>query len=78
MAGDRGLWSAGFPDFQDVYKRQQYEMELGDKKNCADIIKQFENARRFLYDESASLYIHAYDAVSYTHLGLKCTSVHPV
>ena len=28
----------------------------GDKKNCADIIKQFENARRFLYDESASLY----------------------
>lgn len=39
----------------------QYEMELGDKKNCADIIKQFENARRFLYDESASLYIHAYD-----------------
>ena len=39
----------------------QYEMELGDRRNCGDVMKQFENARRFLYDEGTGLYIHAYD-----------------
>lgn len=38
----------------------QYEKELG-RGNYSDILKQFENARRFLYDESAHLYIHVYD-----------------
>ena len=38
-----------------------YEKELGKKEHYDDILKQFENARKFLYDESSGLYIHAFD-----------------
>ncbi len=38
-----------------------YGKELGNRQSCQDVVKQFGNARRFLYDESAHLYIHAYD-----------------
>lgn len=38
-----------------------YSRELSGGQNDRDVMKQFENARRFLYDSRAHLYIHAYD-----------------
>lgn len=39
----------------------QYSKELGKGQAYHDIIRQFANARAFLYDHTAHLYIHGYD-----------------
>ncbi len=39
----------------------EYETKFNGKKNYKDIINQFKNARRYLYNEEKKLYYHGYD-----------------
>jgi len=38
-----------------------YETQIGVKENYKDIVNQFQNARKFLYNENEGLYYHGYD-----------------
>jgi unsaturated rhamnogalacturonyl hydrolase len=40
----------------------RYETEFNNCQNYADIIKQFENARKYMYDDIKKLYYHGYDS----------------
>lgn len=39
----------------------QYVKEFGETKDYSDTLRQFANARQFIYDDSKKLYAHAYD-----------------
>ncbi|MBQ9265213.1 MAG: glycoside hydrolase family 88 protein [Clostridia bacterium] len=41
--------------------RVEYDMRFGGKKDAADVVKQFQNVRAYLYDDQKKLYYHACD-----------------
>lgn len=41
--------------------RVEYDMRFGGKQQAADVVKQFENVRKYLYDAEKGLYYHACD-----------------
>lgn len=53
------VWLDGLYMGQPFYA--QYIKRFAERKDYSDILAQFRNARRFLYDESKRLYRHAYD-----------------
>jgi unsaturated rhamnogalacturonyl hydrolase len=53
------IWMDGLYMGQPFYV--QYIKEFEDKKDYTDTLNQFENVRRFLYNEANHLYYHAYD-----------------
>ncbi len=53
------IWLDGLYMAQPFY--MSYETKLGKKENYNDIITQFKNVRKYLYDDQKGLYYHAYD-----------------
>lgn len=53
------IWLDGLYMAQPFYT--MYETKFNNKENYSDIINQYKNARKFLYDENKKLYYHAYD-----------------
>ncbi len=53
------IWLDGLYMMQPFYTRYQ---TLRNKKDYADIINQFQNVRKLMFDESAKLYYHGYDS----------------
>lgn len=53
------VWLDGLYMAQPFY--MEYENRFNGRKNYYDIIRQFENVRKYLYDEDTGLYYHAYD-----------------
>lgn len=53
------IWLDGLYMAQPFY--MMYETKYNNKKNYQDIIDQYKNARKFLFDEDKKLYYHAYD-----------------
>ena len=41
--------------------RVEYDMRFGGKKDAADVAKQFQNVRKYLWDDQKKLYYHAWD-----------------
>lgn len=54
------VWLDGLYMAQPFYTR--YETRLNDKKNYPDIINQFKNVRRIMFNETKKLYYHGYDS----------------
>ena len=54
------VWLDGLFMAQPFYTR--YESELNHKKNYDDIITQFKNVRKFMFNEDKKLYYHGYDS----------------
>lgn len=55
------IWMDGLYMGQVFY--MQYETRFGGKEHYNDIISQFKNVRKFLFNEEKGLYYHAYDSV---------------
>lgn len=53
------IWLDGLYMAQPFY--MAYDMRFGGMANVADIVHQFENVRKYLYDEEKGLYYHAFD-----------------
>ena len=53
------VWLDGLYMMQPFYTRYQ---TLRNKKDYADIVKQFKNVRALMFDEQAKLYYHGYDS----------------
>lgn len=53
------VWLDGLYMVQPFY--MEYEKRFNHKKNYSDILNQFKNVRRHLFDENKKLYYHAYD-----------------
>ncbi len=53
------IWLDGLYMAQPLY--MEYETRYGGMENYSDILQQFENVRRFLYDEKTGLYFHGFD-----------------
>ncbi len=53
------VWLDGLYMGQPFYAK--YDTLYGGMANYQDIVRQFQNVRRFLFDEQKKLYIHAYD-----------------
>lgn len=53
------IWLDGLYMAQPFY--MEYETKFNKKENYNDIIHQFENVRKYLYNEEKALYYHAYD-----------------
>ena len=53
------VWLDGLYMMQPFYTRYQ---TLYNKKDYADIVKQFKNVRQLMFDEKAKLYYHGYDS----------------
>lgn len=53
------IWLDGLYMAQPFYT--MYETKFNKKENYEDIINQYKNARKFLFDEDKKLYYHAYD-----------------
>ncbi|MGN0322158.1 MAG: glycoside hydrolase family 105 protein, partial [Oliverpabstia sp.] len=53
------IWLDGLYMAQPFY--MAYETEFNKKEHYNDIIRQFENVRKYLYSEEKGLYFHAYD-----------------
>ena len=53
------VWLDGLYMAQPFY--MEYENRFNGRKNYYDIIGQFKNVRKYLYDEKTGLYYHAYD-----------------
>lgn len=53
------VWLDGLYMAQPFY--MTYDTKFGGKKHYNDIINQFKNVRKFLYDDKKGLYYHAYD-----------------
>jgi unsaturated rhamnogalacturonyl hydrolase len=54
------VWLDGLFMAQPFYAK--YETLINDKKNYEDIINQFKNVRKFMFDENKKLYYHGYDS----------------
>ncbi len=54
------VWLDGLFMAQPFYTR--YETELNHKKNYNDIVNQFKNVRKLMFDEEKKLYYHGYDS----------------
>lgn len=53
------IWLDGLYMAQPFY--MMYETRFNEKQNYEDIINQYKNARKFIFDEDKKLYYHAYD-----------------
>lgn len=53
------IWLDGLYMAQPFY--MEYETKYNNKEHYSDIVSQFKNVRKFIYDEEKSLYYHAYD-----------------
>ena len=53
------IWLDGLYMAQPFY--MEYETEFGNKEHYSDIINQFENVRKYMYNKEKGLYYHAYD-----------------
>ena len=53
------VWLDGLYMGQPFY--MEYENRFNDRKNYNDIMNQFEQVRKYLYDDKTGLYYHAYD-----------------
>ena len=53
------IWLDGLYMAQPLY--MEYETRFGGMEHYADILNQFENVHRFLYDEKSGLYYHGFD-----------------
>ncbi len=53
------VWLDGLYMAQPFY--MEYETTFNKKENYNDIVSQFENVRKFMYDEEKKLYYHGYD-----------------
>jgi unsaturated rhamnogalacturonyl hydrolase len=53
------IWLDGLYMAQPFY--MAYETQFNQKKNYKDIMEQFENVRKYLYNEDKKLYYHGYD-----------------
>lgn len=69
------IWLDGLYMAQPFY--MAYETMLGKKENYNDIIDQFKNVRRYLYNEQKGLYYHAYDEAREQFWADKITGTSP-
>ncbi|MDO9629796.1 MAG: glycoside hydrolase family 88 protein [Acholeplasmataceae bacterium] len=54
------VWLDGLFMAQPFYTR--YETKFNNKRNYSDIVNQFKNVRRLMFDENKKLYYHGYDS----------------
>ncbi len=69
------IWLDGLYMAQPFY--MAYETRLGKKENYNDIITQFNNVRKYLYNENKGLYYHAYDEAREQFWADKVTGTSP-
>jgi unsaturated rhamnogalacturonyl hydrolase len=69
------IWLDGLYMAQPFY--MAYETRLGKKENYNDIINQFKNVRKYLYNENKGLYYHAYDEAREQFWADKATGTSP-
>lgn len=69
------IWLDGLYMAQPFYT--MYESKFNKKENYEDIINQYKNARKFLFDEDKKLYYHAYDEAKIQKWANKTTGWSP-
>jgi len=69
------VWLDGLYMGQVFY--MQYETKFGGKEHYNDIISQFKNVRKYIFNEEKGLYYHAYDALKEQPWANKETGVSP-
>lgn len=69
------VWLDGLYMAQPFY--MEYETKFNGKKNYNDIISQFKNVRKYLYNEDKKLYYHGYDEARIQFWADKKTGVSP-
>ncbi|MFV0342443.1 MAG: glycoside hydrolase family 105 protein [Anaerocolumna sp.] len=69
------IWLDGLYMAQPFYL--MYEKKFNNKENYADIINQYKNCRKFLFDEDKKLYYHAYDEAKIQKWANKTTGWSP-
>lgn len=69
------IWLDGLYMAQPFY--MAYETKYNHKKGYNDIINQFDNVRKYIYNEEKGLYYHAYDEAKIQHWANKETGLSP-
>lgn len=69
------IWLDGLYMAQPFY--MAYETKFNQKQGYNDIMNQFENVRKYLYNDNKGLYYHAYDEAKIQHWANKETGLSP-
>ena len=69
------IWLDGLYMAQPFY--MEYETRFGNKEHYSDILNQFENVRKYMYNNDKGLYYHAYDEMKIQPWADKTTGLSP-